>query len=276
MSRDSQASLHTWRSGSLSSLPGIAHTVTRRVAGMGKADGNVGFGAPRDREDAWAMRRQWCAGAGLSPDRLVTLGQVHGAEVRIVRRGDAGRGAAPGSPQVGLGDAMISNVSGPVLMTLHADCQPILLVDPQRRGHAPAVAVVHAGWRGTVADVVGATLAAMAAAFGTRPEDVHASLGPAIGSCCYDVGGDVSAAWRERAGEDADVAIHGNGDNLRFSLLAANELLLRRAGISEANIELSRICTRCDGAGWFSHRGQGPDTGRFGAMITIEGDGVIG
>ena len=66
--------------------------MTRRVAGMGKADGNVGFGAPRDRDDAWAMRQQWCAAAGLAPDRLVTLGQVHGADVHVVAAGDAGTG----------------------------------------------------------------------------------------------------------------------------------------------------------------------------------------
>ena len=276
MSIDLQTDVQPWRSGLLASIPGITHAVTRRVVGMGAADGNVGFGGPRDRADAWAMRKQWCKTADMAPARLVTLGQIHGADVHLVSMVEAGRGAAPGSPQIGLGDAMVTGATGPVLMTLHADCQPIFLVDPSRKGRRPVVAAVHAGWRGTVADVVGATVARMTEAFGTRPRDVHASLGPAIGSCCYDVGDDVVAAWRARAGGDADDALRANGNRLHFSLAAANALLLHRAGVSATNIETASICTRCDGNDWFSHRGQGAHTGRFGAMIAIAGDGVSG
>ncbi len=123
---------------------------------------------------------------------------------------------------------------------------------------------------------VGATLATMAAAYGTRPQDVHVSLGPAIQSCCYDVGEEVATAWRDQAGTEAGAALKVSGDRIRFSLTAANALLLCRAGVPEANIERSSDCTRCDGEHWFSHRGQGPDTGRFGAMIAITADGVGG
>jgi YfiH family protein len=263
-----------WRSGLLATIPGIGHALTRRVVGMGAADGNVGFSAPRDRADAWLMRQQWCALAGFRANRLVTLGQIHGSAVHRVFAGDAGRGAAPGSPQIGLGDALATDIAGPVLMTLHADCQPIFLVDPGRQGHGPAVAVVHAGWRGTVADVVGATLAAMQAAYGTHPGDVHAALGPAIQSCCYGVGEEVAAAWRNRAGGDASAALKNERDRIGFSIAAANAILLDRAGVPAANVEISLICTRCDGEHWFSHRGQGADTGRFGAMIAIAGHGA--
>jgi YfiH family protein len=259
-----------WQSELIASLPGVVHAATRRVTGMGAADGNVGFSAPRDRADAWIMRQRWCEAAGLDPDRLVTLGQIHGTNVHRVSAADAGRGATPGSPQIGLGDALMTDAPGPVLMTLHADCQPVFLADPERR----AVAVAHAGWRGTVADVVGATVAAMTEAFGSRPHDIRASLGPAIQSCCYDVGGEVVTAWRERAGSEATAALSVEGDRVRFSLMAANSLLLLRAGIPEGNIEQSTICTRCHGEEWFSHRGQGPHTGRFGAMIAIAPDGV--
>ena len=269
-----ETAVQPWRSPLLDSLPGIAHAITRRVPDMGKADGNVGFGAPRDRDDAWAMRQQWCHATGLAAERLVTLGQIHGADVHHVTVADAGKGAAPGSPQIGLGDALITNVPGPVLMTLHADCQPILLADPARRGHGPAVAVVHAGWRGAAANAVGATLDAMRAAFGTNPCDVHAALGPAIGVCCYEVGEDVATAWRRVAGSDAGAALHVRGNRYRFSLAAANALLLSRSGVRNASIEPSTICTRCQTDEWFSHRGQGRHTGRFGAMIAVAGDGA--
>jgi len=265
-----------WTSDLLSSLPGVTHAITRRVEGMGGANGNIGFSAPRDRADAWAMRQAWCAAGSLVPERLVTLGQVHGATVHIATVAHAGSGAAPGSGQIGLGDALATEQAGPVLMTLHADCQPIFFVDPGTRRRGPRVAVAHAGWRGTVADVAGVTLAAMHASFGTRVEDVRVSLGPAIGACCYSVGDDVARAWRNRAGADAPAALDSTAGQSRFSLTSANTILLARAGVRSEHVEASEVCTRCDGDRWFSHRGQGPLTGRFGAMIAIEGDGVIG
>jgi YfiH family protein len=258
-----------WQSELLSSIPGVAHGLTRRVEGLGRAHGNIGFSAPRDREDAWAMRQRWCAALDLESEHLVTLGQIHGRNVHLATTSHAGQGAKPGSAQIGLGDALVTNQIGPVLMTLHADCQPILVVDPGAGRRSPAVGVAHAGWRGTVADIVGATLAVMATAFGTRAGDVHVVLGPAIGRCCYNVGDDVADAWREIAGADAGEALESVGDRHRFSLTAANGLLLNRAGVRVANVETSAICTKCDGDHWFSHRGQGAQTGRFGAMIAI-------
>jgi copper oxidase (laccase) domain-containing protein len=83
------------------------------------------------------------------------------------------------------------------------------------------------------------------------------------------VGDDVANAWRELAGADAGEALESDGDCHQFSLTAANELLLVRAGVRAANLETSAICTKCDGDHWFSHRGQGAQTGRFGAMIAI-------
>jgi YfiH family protein len=257
------------RSALLELLPGVRHAVTRRVPGLGRADGNVAFSRPRDREDAWAMRRYWCMAAGFDADCLVTLGQVHGNAVHVATAAHAGWGATPGSSQIGVGDALVTNEAGPVLMTLHADCQPLLLVDPGTGRRAPVVAVVHAGWRGTVANIVGRTIETMAQAFDACPADVHVFLGPAIGVCCYDVGDDVAAAWRDRAGSDAEDALPPCGDRYRFSLTAANMLLLERAGVLPAHIDASGICTRCDGEHWFSHRGQGAETGRFGAMIAL-------
>jgi YfiH family protein len=258
-----------WQSELLSSIPGVAHGITRRVEGLGRAHGNIGFSAPRDRDDAWAMRQHWCAALGLEPEHLVTLGQVHGRDAHLATKAHAGHGARPGSIQIGLGDALVTNQIGPVLMTLHADCQPVLVVDPGAGRRRPAVAIAHAGWRGTVMDIVGATIAVMTAAFGTRVDDVHVVLGPAIGHCCYDVGNDVANAWREIAGADAGEALESHGDRHRFSLAAANRLLLDRAGVRAVNVETSATCTKCDGDHWFSHRGQGAQTGRFGAMIAI-------
>lgn len=272
MSSSSQADVAVtpWQSDLLRALPGVTHAVTGRVSGMGLADGNIGFSAPRDRADAWQMRQQWCIAAGLAAERLVTLGQVHGNVVHIASERDAGRGALPGSNQIGLGDALATNTPGPVLMTLHADCQALIFVDPGNSTRRPAVAVAHAGWRGTVANVAAATVQAMSAAFGSNPADLLVAVGPAIGVCCYEVGAEVVAAWRAVAGASAERALRWEAGRVYFSLHAANTILLGQAGVPAAQIETCAVCTKCEAERWFSHRGQGATTGRFGAMITIE------
>lgn len=253
------------RSELLGELTGVIHGLTRRLPGLGLAEGNVGYSAPRDQADAWEMRRQWSEAIGVDPDSLTTAGQVHGNNVLRVAAADAGLGARPGSGRVGLGDALITAERGITVMTLHADCAPVLIVDPR----TPAVAVVHAGWRGTVGDVVGATVDAMRAAYGSRPGDLLAYIGPSIRGCCYQVGADVAAAWMKRAGTEAAAALRGSSNRFVFDPAAANQLLLERAGVRRARIETSAVCTQCQAAEWFSHRAQGPHTGRFGAVIAL-------
>lgn len=252
----------------LNGIPGVAHGLTYRVPGLGTADGNVGYGSPRDKDDAWAMRQMWCRGIGVDPHRIVTMGQVHGRDVIRIGAEQAGCGAAPNSTHAGFADAMITDDQDVILMTLHADCLPILLVDPER----PAVAAVHAGWRGTVVDVAGTAVKAMQASFGSDPSEIHAYLGPAIGGCCNEVGDEVIAAWREQArdfGPLAELAVTHPGPRDHFDGTRANTLLLQRAGLAPDHIEVSDICTKCSKDSWFSHRGHGPDAGREGALIAL-------
>lgn len=253
------------RSRLLSALPGIVHGVTGRVPGLGRADGNLGYSAPRDVADAWRMRRRWSTAIGVDPERLAAAGQVHGADVLPLAPEQAGVGARPGSGRVGLADALLADRPGVALLSLHADCLPILLADPRRR----VVGVVHAGWRGTVADVAGAAVRELRRTYGSDPADVVAYLGPAIGPCCYEVGAEVAAAWESRAGADAGDALAPRAARWSLDLRAANLLLLRRAGLRPSHAEASVVCTRCAGDAWFSHRGQGPATGRFGAIIAL-------
>lgn len=256
------------RSSLLATIPFVRHGLTYRVPGKGKADGNIGLGAPRDREDAWEMRKLWCAGIGVDPERIVTMGQVHGNDVLRVRQDDAGKGSRDPATHLGYADALITNAPGVVLTTLHADCQPILLVDPVNR----AVAAVHAGWRGTVADVGGAAVAAMGREFGSEPGDMLAYLGPAIGPAQNEVGDEVIEAWLAQAadlGPGADDAVLKPGPKYHFDVPTANRLLMLRAGLSPEHIEVSDICTKTCKDAWFSHRGHGPNAGREGALIAL-------
>ena len=107
--------------------------------------------------------------------QLATLKQIHSSSC-VAAGGRAG--------VLGEGDALIENEPGSVVAVKTADCIPILLVDERLR----AVAAVHAGWRGTAAQIAAGAVKAMAGRFGTRAEDLHAAIGPGIGKCCYEVG----------------------------------------------------------------------------------------
>jgi len=137
---------HVERSRLISAIPWVRHGVTRRVPGLGLADGNVGYTAPRDEADAWEMRQRWALAMGIDPSDLVRVRQVHGNAVRIASEADTERGTHPDAGEAPVADAMITADANVALMTLHADCLAMLLVDPMRR----VVGAVHAGWRGTV------------------------------------------------------------------------------------------------------------------------------
>lgn len=256
------------RSSRLSNMPGVVHGITKKVIGMGSADGNVGDTSPRDPEDAWEMRKQWAQAIGFDVERLVRTGQVHENNVFVVKSEHAGMGRRRDTPTPATADAMITNATNVPIMTLAADCLPLLMYDPVQR----AVAAVHAGWRSTVLDIAGETVKAMQQAFGTNPADLIAYLGPAIGVCCNEIGPEVTAAWREIAadmGPLTELAVTRPVAKEHFDVPRANAMLLQRAGVLPENIEMSDICTKCNLDDWFSHRGQGAATGRQGGVIML-------
>jgi copper oxidase (laccase) domain-containing protein len=106
--------------------------------------------------------------------------------------------------------------------------------------------------------------------FGSDPSRLVAFLGPAIGPCCYQVGDEVADAWNSRNGHRSIQALVKRQGEWILDLRIANSESLISAGLNEANIEISDICTKCNGDRWFSHRGQGLATGRFAAYIAIE------
>jgi YfiH family protein len=252
----------------LAGVPGIVHGLTYRVEGLGAADGNMALGPPRDKADAWRMRELWSEAIGVDPESIVTMGQIHETTILRSEAGDAGRGARPDSKHLGMGDGIITDAPGVTLMTLHADCQPILLVDPER----PAVAAVHAGWRGTVSNIAGSAVNAMRDAYGSVPAKLLAYLGPAIGGCCNEVGPEVTAMWRATAAEagiDPEPALTRPSEREHLNVSAANRLLLGAACLADDHIDVSDECTKCDPERWFSHRAHGPLAGREAALIAI-------
>jgi purine-nucleoside/S-methyl-5'-thioadenosine phosphorylase / adenosine deaminase len=253
------------QSAAIGRLPFVRHGITGRVSGLGRADGNISYSEPRDPVDAWAMRQLWCQQMGIDPATLVTAHQVHAASVGVVPQGKAGTGSSPGTGLFGKFDSLVTNEPNVAVMMTHADCLAVILCDPQTR----SVGVVHAGWRGTVVNVSGAAVRTMVEQFNAGPEQILAYIGPGICADCYAVGDEVIDRWRQIIPRGGESAISRSGDQWYFDIAEANRLQLRASGVRADAIEQSGVCTRCGGDAWFSHRGQGPYTGRFASIITV-------
>jgi YfiH family protein len=159
----------------------------------------------------------------------------------------------------------VTDEPGTYLWLGFADCTPVLLYDPIQR----AIGLAHAGWRGTVGHVVARTVEAMLREFGTRPADLLAGIGPAIGPCCYQVGPEVASAVRTAFPDDPDLLTPDGSDRMRLNLPGANARLLTRLGVPAEQVELSDLCTACRTDLCFSHRAEAGRTGRLAAVIGL-------
>ncbi len=204
----------------------------------------------------------WAKAAALvacATDAVHRARQVHGATVLVVDDAVAFEEPPPA-------DALVTVTPGAAVAVVTADCVPILLADPV----TGAVGAVHAGWRGTAADVAGAAVRAMDTEWAVPAGRLVAAIGPSIGACCYDVGEELfeafAAAGHEPAARDRWFTRDADG-RLRLDLWAANRDLLVRAGLSADRIHVAGLCTKTH-LDWFeSYRAAGPRAGRMAAII---------
>ncbi|MCL2434034.1 MAG: peptidoglycan editing factor PgeF [Clostridia bacterium] len=149
-------------------------------------------------------------------------------------------------------DALITNRPGQCLAVHVADCVPIILFDP----HAKALAVIHAGWRGTAGNIAYNAVQAICSKYNAEPRNLLAAIGPSIGPCCYRVGPECAERF---PGECVD-------DSMHLDLWLANKLNLLSAGVFAQNIHIAKSCTACNYDRYFSHRASGGSTGRMAAF----------
>lgn len=224
-----------------------------------------------------ANRAAWSAAIGVDPACWTYGRQVHGAQVALVSRNrygpDARDDTFPPGTWIQGRDAFVTAEPGIPVVAFCADCVPILLHDPKQG----AVAAIHAGWRGTVADVVGATVRTMQERLGCNPRDLIAGLGPSIGPCCYAVGEDVIEAWRASGLDPEGLAVRRVDSRTIFDLWHANRTALIVAGVPAEQIEVAGVCTRCNADRFFSHRSRrvtGAPPASFAAVIALVPQGA--
>ncbi|MFH1062556.1 MAG: peptidoglycan editing factor PgeF [Candidatus Omnitrophota bacterium] len=201
-------------------------------------------------------RKDFFYQAGLALDTAVFPQQVHKANILKVEQKDKGRGAfsfAQGIPQT---DALITNAKGIALCLLSADCLPIIFYEANGR----AIGIAHAGWRGIHAGIIEKTILAMANEFAINREDIKAFFGPAIGSCCYEVGPEFLDIFPE------NISARNNKTYLDIKSLARIKCL--SSGIFQDSINDVSICTKCSNDTFFSYR-SGDNLNRLISIVAI-------
>lgn len=226
----------------LAAEPGLVHGFS--TLALGSMRGPAPDGSPLTPE-----RRAFAAALGLDPGRLTAAAAVHGAGVARV---DEPAGVVRGR------DALVTDRPGLPLLATFADCYPVLLFDPGRR----ALALAHAGWRGTSAGVAAAAVEALRREYGCPPEDLVAGVGPGICGACYEVGEDVAARFG-----DGCVRPAGAPGRHLLDLALANRAQLEAAGVAPERIHAHGGCTR-ERADLPSHR-RSPDGSRFACLAAI-------
>ena len=254
--------------------PGLTAGITGREGGTSGPPWtslNCGLHVGDDAEAVVRNRALAAEAAGWDPAAWTCAEQVHGCRVHRVVRADRGRGGRDAESAIPGADAIMTDEPGILLASYYADCVPLLFHDPSRG----AVALAHAGWRGTVLEIAARTVEAMEREFGSRPADIRAAIGPAIGPCCYEVDGPVieralplAESLASAGGAPLDAMIRMTEDGkARLNLKEMNRQIMIRSGIMPSSIAFSSFCTGCRRDLFFSHRREGGRTGRMASFI---------
>lgn len=228
--------------------PWLAMLVTTRLGGRSAPPYdtlNLGSSTGDDPAHVGANRALLAECLGLADKPWHRLRQVHGTSVLL-----AGSASEPEA------DGQWTETPGEVLVVGVADCVPVFLWDAARR----RLALVHAGWRGTAAEIVARAVEGLVAA-GSRPSDLHLAMGPSIGPCCYAVGPEVAGRL-----PGSLVTVDGQA---HLDLRQANRQIALTSGVRASHIAPDPPCTGCDGIHFYSHRKQGARTGRQWALAWL-------
>jgi polyphenol oxidase len=252
---------------SFDQFDGLSSFVSTRVGGVstGPYDSlNLGLHVGDEPSSVIENRRRVLRSTGSSLEQSVWCQQIHRPNIALVDDQFAGRGSLTVGDALQETDALITQTRELTLCVMLADCVPVVLYDSVTR----SVGVIHAGWGGTVREIVVATVAAMVDAFGTEPVNLTAGIGPSIGPSTYEVGKEVIELALKRSWGEECLLPHQADGKAMFDLWTANRRQLEAAGVPPSQIEVAMISTDANQGTLFSDRSVRP-TGRFICAATL-------
>lgn len=249
-------------------FPEVIHAFTTRYGDISEGiyePNKLEFRRRDDPERVEENCRIVCSALGIDERDIVATRQIHSDIVRKVSSAD--KEQEINDPASFGADALITNERGLALSIFVADCIPVLFYAED----CGAIGAAHAGWRGTVADIVGKTIKALCVEYGCEARNIHAVIGAGIGVCCFETGREVYDAV-EALGLECDMdilAVDDQNGRYHIDLKEVNRRLLVRAGVPEENISVNQECTCCLSDKYWSHRATNGKRGVQAALIAL-------
>ncbi|MGL5559373.1 MAG: peptidoglycan editing factor PgeF [Paraclostridium dentum] len=212
---------------------------------------NIDMASKSDKENL-------CKELNMNFDNLTNNKQTHSDIVNIIKKEDIGK--------IKEGDALVTNLKKTPLLVFVADCVPVAIVDTKKE----AVALCHAGWRGTYSKITQKSIENMEKLYGTNPEDLVCVLGPSIGPCCYEVSKDLIEKFNTIITNRDEKFYIIKESKYYLDLWKVNELILTSCGVKKENIVNLNICTSCNSDKFHSYRKHNQTTKRLGMILEVK------
>ena len=247
----------------------VHHAFSTRRGGMSQgfyASLNLGFKRGDDAQTVMRNFQRMSQATGIYCGDMVFSDQVHGDRILYVDQQYRGSGILK-QPMLEQVDGLITDKKHVALVPFHADCVPLFFLDPVRE----VIGLAHAGWKGTLKKIGASMVRRMQEDHGCVPADILVGIGPSIGPCCFEVGEDVYRPFREAFPAQAGSLLlpAATEDKRYLDLWQANEAALLEAGITQAHITVTDLCTKCHPDYYFSHRFAGSRRGTQAAFLEL-------
>ena len=244
----------------------IVHFTSTRMGGTSKDlydSLNLGLFTDDNPECISKNRALLCSELGINNNCLISVHQIHGTDTMLIDKDFLKLPIEERKDKLEGYDALITNIPKICIVVTTADCVPIILFDSKNK----AVAAIHSGWRSTLNNILKETIQKMEEAYGTKPEDLIASVGPCISKKVYEVGYDVFTEFTSRNAETESFFTAKENGKFLFDIREVVRLQLLKIGVK--NIEVSPYCTYTNDDLFFSARRQGLKSGRMLSGIMI-------
>ncbi len=241
----------------------VKHCFSTRIGGVSKGEAgtmNFGFSRKDTKENVLKNFKIICNTINVDYERLVLTDQVHDSKVYVVTEKDVGKGITRES-DIRCIDALVTNVPNIPIVTFHADCIPVFILDTKSK----AIGLAHSGWKGTYENICKNVINKMTEHYGTNPKDLICGIGPSIMECHFEVGEEVADMFGKRYGGKF-ITMY---EKPHINLTAIVEKQLQECGVLK--IIQSNICTYCNNDIYYSYRGDCHKTGSLISIMALKG-----
>jgi len=221
-----------------------------------RQDGNMSL-SYGDTTGSLENRKKFLGSIGIDYRDLICAAQVHGKNIEYVTEENKGRGALDYASSFADTDGFVTDKRGVPMAILTADCLSVFIYDPVR----PAVAILHAGWRGTEKNICAEGIRLMREEFGSQPRSLLAGFGPSIRSCCFEVEKDFKSNF--------SFGLIKRDGRTFMDIALINQKQLVDCGVKEEDIFDPKVCTFSDNENFFSFRKEAQASGRLISVIML-------